>query len=248
VEVFEFGSPWIGRVRREAARVRLFCLPFPGAGAPEFLPWAALLPPDVELCAVQLPGRADRFDEEPRTELRSLVADIATAMAPYADLPYALFGHSGGALLAFELSRTLAVEPIRLFVSAEPAPELPRSGPALRDLDDAEFLRQFVARGGLAPEVAALPELVDLVLPTLRADVTWCETYEFRPGPPLACPITAFAGLGDPVTSAGEVDQWAAHTAAAFERHLVDGGHLFVRDSVESVVKHVVTALSAGTS
>ncbi|WP_212913963.1 thioesterase II family protein [Streptomyces sp. TS71-3] len=244
---FAFDTPSLGRVRRPGAGYRLFCMPFPGSAASAFLPWAELLPPDVELCAAQLPGREDRFDEPLVTDFTALLDELVGAVAPYTDLPFAVFGHSAGALLAFELVRALqerrGAVAQALFVSAEPPPDAPRDGERLHTLDDAGFLRRLVDRGGTPPEIAGNAELMELLLPVLRADFTWCERYEYRPGPPLARPLTAFAGRHDRVVGADRVRGWSARTTGPFELHVVDGDHFFVRDAKQDVVSRIVGTL-----
>ncbi|MDW6066038.1 alpha/beta fold hydrolase [Streptomyces sp. FXJ1.4098] len=245
---FAFDTPCLGRVRRPNAHHRLFCLPFPGAAASAFLPWADVLPLDVELWAVQLPGREDRFVEPPQTCFETLVDELADAIAPHtADTPFALFGHSGGALLAFELARALRERgqpaPTRLFLSAEPPPDVPRSATKLHTLDDAELVQRLRTRGGTPPEIAENEELMELLLPVLRADFTWYETYEYRPGPQLESPVTAFVGHDDPIVGAEAVSGWRSHTTGSFEARGVTGGHFFVQDAMEEIVSHVVRAL-----
>lgn len=241
---FEFETAPVGRVRRPGARYRLFCLPFPGAGASAFLPWADELPHDVELSAIQLAGREDRFVDEPATAVDAIVAELVDAIAPTLDMPYALFGHSGGALLAFELARALP-EPTHLFVSAEFPPDAPRPDATLYQLDDAAFADRLLARGGTAPEIAGNAELMELLLPILRADFTWYGTYRYEQGPPLDCPITVFASPDDPLVAPAEVTGWRAHTTGPSQVHDVSGGHFFVRDAAGPVVARIVDALRA---
>ncbi|MGO4426571.1 thioesterase II family protein, partial [Streptomyces sp. MCAF7] len=158
-----------------------------------------------------------------------------------------LFGHSGGALLAFELARALRERgqpaPTRLFLSAEPPPDVPRSATKLHTLDDAKLVQQLRARGGTPPEIAENEELMELLLPVVRADFTWYETYEYQPGPQLASPVTAFVGHDDPIVGAEAVSGWRSHTTGSFETRGVTGGHFFVQDAMEEIVSHVVRAL-----
>jgi medium-chain acyl-[acyl-carrier-protein] hydrolase len=248
VHAFEFPDPAIGVVRRTDADQQLFCLPFPGGAASGFLPWADLLPARVELVAAQLGGREDRFLDPAPTSVAAIVAELLDAMRTMSGRPFALFGHSGAALLAFELARALRARgepgPAQLFVSAEPAPDLPRSGPLLHTLDDAELIQRLRARGGTAPEVLANDELMELILPTLRADFGWYEKYDYRPGPPLDCPVTAFASEQDKIVGVDAVAGWAAHTTGAFQLRLVDGGHFFIQDAANTVVPMIADALA----
>lgn len=240
---FEFETPSVGRVRQSGARYRLLCLPFPGAGASAFLPWADELPPDVELSAIQLAGREDRFLDEPVTSVGAIVAELVDAIAPSLDTPYALFGHSGGALLAYELARALP-DPAHLFVSAEPPPDAPRPDATRYQLDDEAFADWVQASGGTAPEVAGNPELMELLLPTLRADFTWYGTYRHEQGPPLTCPITTFASPDDPLVLPAVMTGWQEHTTGSSQARLVAAtGHFYLRDAEASIVTHIVDSL-----
>ena len=250
VASFAFDVPALGRVRRPQARCRLFCLPFPGAAASGFLPWSDLLPQEVELCALQLPGREDRFLEPLTTSFSFVVEEFLGAMAPYTtDLPFGLFGHSGGALLAFELARQLGAaklpEPAVLFLSGESPADAPRQVGRSQLLPDTEFMAWLADRGGLAPEVAENAELMDLLLPVLRADFAWYEAYEYEPGPPLPFPVTAFAGRADPVVDVKTVAGWRTHTTERFELLPIDGAHFFIWDNRGQVVSHIAEALRA---
>ncbi|WP_326820146.1 alpha/beta fold hydrolase [Streptosporangium sp. NBC_01756] len=219
------------------AALRLFCLPYAGAGAGVFHPWPAALAPDVEVVGVQLPGRENRIVEPAEIDLTELAAALAEAVA--ADgRPYALYGHSLGARLAFEvirrLRRTGAPLPVRLYVGAARAPHLNASAmfDGLSRLSDDELVARVVAGGGVPGEVADEPELLELLLPTLRADFTWLDDYMYRPGAPLPVPITAFAGTLDRAVSTEQMTPWEQHTTAGFVLHHIDGGHFFLQDNL----------------
>lgn len=245
-----FDSPYSGRVPNSAAEVRLHCLPFPGAGASAYLPWADILPPWVELCAVQLPGREDRFLEEPLTRFPDVVEAVAAALAPGATRPYALFGHSGGALLAYDVARALAARglprPVHLFVSGESAPGHPSADAPAHALPDAAFLEAVRARGGLDEELLANEELVELVLPILRADFTWYETYRPAQGALLDCPVTAYAGRADDLIDLAGVRRWGELTTGPFKVHILDGDHFAAWRAPERIAGHLGAALAAG--
>jgi medium-chain acyl-[acyl-carrier-protein] hydrolase len=199
----------------------------------------------MELCAVQLPGRENRLRESPFTRMSDAVERVAEALEPHLDLPFALFGHSMGAILCFELARHLrnryGVEPIHLFVSARRAPQFPDPLPPLHRLPDARFIAEIDRRyNGLPREVLANMELMELLLPVLRADVQMIETYAYEPGLPLDCPITAFGGLGDIDLRVEDLDGWHAHTNSCFETKLFPGEHFFI----QSVPKEVLGTIS----
>jgi medium-chain acyl-[acyl-carrier-protein] hydrolase len=212
--------------------VRLICLPFAGGSANHYWDWPTYLSPDVEVVAVQLPGRADRLAEAALDSVDPLADQLLDGLSPYLDLPLAIFGHSMGALIGFELVRRLRAtgrEPVHFFASGCPAPHLARDRSTDRHLlPDREFLSAVVAMDGVPREVLEEPELVELVLPALRSDFTLVETYGFRPQPPLSCPVSAFGGDHDAEVSRGEVEAWSCHALDRFRFRMLPGGHFFV--------------------
>lgn len=214
------------------ARVRLFCFPYAGGDAQIYRNWPRQLP-SAEVCAARLPGRGARIQEAAFRDLRSMVEAIAS-VAPYLDRPFAFFGHSMGALVAFELARLLHGRglpgPAHLFVSGRRAPQLPADWPITYDLPDAEFVEYLRSLNGTPAEVLDHPELLELMLPLLRADFCVAETYDYRPGPALDCPITAFGGAGDAEVSRAEVEAWAAQTSASFLARIMPGDHFFLNN------------------
>lgn len=224
---------WITRPRpRPGAPLRLFCLPHAGGGASSFRPWADVLPAEVEVCPVQLPGREARMGEPAIDRMEPLVEALSEALRPFDDEPFALFGHSNGALIAFELARRLRREgrhgPVHLFASGRRAPHVPNPRRTVAHLPDDEFLAEMRELGGTPEEVLAHPELMRILLPLLRADVRLNETYAFAADAPLACPITAYGGLGDPKAPREDVEAWREHTAADFTLRFFPGDHFFV--------------------
>ena len=226
---------WIVRPRPSPrARLRLFCLPHAGAGASVFRGWADALPPEVEVCPVQLPGRENRVAEPAFDRLPPLVEALADAVEPLLSLPFALFGHSNGALIGFELARTLRARgrpgPVHLFASGRRAPDLPADRPSIHHLPEPEFLADLQELGGIPPQVLEHPELLAVLLPTLRADVAIHETYEFPEQAPLACPLTAYGGLSDLKVSREQLQGWGRHTAGPFVMRLFPGGHFYLQE------------------
>jgi len=215
------------------ARLRLFCLPFAGGGASMFRTWGKALPPTIEVCPVQLPGREERLADPPYTNLRALAESLAVQLQPYVQKPFALFGHSVGALLAFELTTSLrrqsAPMPRVLFLSAHRAPHLPLHRKPLYQLPDAEFLQEVRAIGGTPAAVFATQALLDLVLPALRADFTALDTYRFVPEAPLACPLVLYAGRKDTEAPPQDVATWKEYTTRPTILQLFPGDHFFLR-------------------
>jgi medium-chain acyl-[acyl-carrier-protein] hydrolase len=224
---------WISfRKPAPETRLRLFCFPYAGAGALIFRTWSDGLPADVEVCPVQLPGRGTRSSERPFTHLSTLVEALAEALAPLLDKPFAFFGHSLGALVSFELARRVrsryGVNPSRLFVSAGRAPQIPRRGPAIHTLPEKEFLAELRRLNGTPSELLEHRELMELMLPLLRADFALFETYVYASEPPLGCPISAFGGLQDRRVQDSDLEAWRTQTSKEFSLQMFPGDHFFL--------------------
>ncbi|PWR04913.1 lantibiotic dehydratase [Micromonospora acroterricola] len=232
---------------RDPAPVQLFCLPYAGAGASAFRHFPARFGPDVEVLPVQLPGRENRISEDPRFR----VADVATAIAERAEGPYALYGHSMGGRLGFEVVRELRRAglplPLRLYVGGARAPHV--SAPSVFDglsmVDDDELLRRLRSGGGLPAGVLEHPELVELLLPLLRADFERVDGYRYRPEEPLPVPIVVFSGRDDRAVSREQSAAWREHTAAGFTLHELDGGHFFLHDALPELAAAIRADLAA---
>lgn len=227
-------NTWITRPRPNPnARLRLFCFPSAGAGASMFRSWPSFLPADIEVCPVQLPGRETRLREPAIAELDPLLEALVGMLLPELDGPFALFGHSMGALIGFELARALRREhgpqPAQLLVSGFRAPHLPDRNPAIHELPEGLFVAALERYGGMASEILSNHDLMQLLIPVLRADMQLCETYRYRAETPLACPITAFCGLGDTLAGSREVEAWCQQTARGFTLHVLPGGHFFIQ-------------------
>ncbi|MEV7389551.1 alpha/beta fold hydrolase [Streptomyces sp. NPDC091215] len=213
----------------DADAVRLFCLPHAGAGASAYRDWPELLAPDIEAIPVQFPGRENRFREPALHSASELVAELLEPFASRAGHNFTLFGHSMGALLAYELAHEMSAlgkPPGHLFVSGLGAPHLPREGPVLHRLPDDELIAVVDQLEGTSPEVLAQPELVQLLLPLFRADLRVWETYVPHRGP-LRVPITAMGGRQDPGVALDRLAAWGSLTSAGFRLQAFDGGHFY---------------------
>jgi medium-chain acyl-[acyl-carrier-protein] hydrolase len=240
---------WIHRpAPSPTARLRLYCAPYAGGGAGVFRTWPADLDQRVEVRAILYPGRERRFPEPALSSVEELADQLVPAMLPALDPPFALFGHSLGAMVAFEVARRLLAggqPPVHLLVSGAHAPHLTRRARQYHQLPDAEFLREITQLGGTPPELVDHAELLELLLPALRADFTAAETYEREPGQPLPCPITAFGGAADPLVDRPALEGWSAHTAAGFRLHELPGDHFFPTTARAELLQLVNQELTA---
>lgn len=227
-------NPWIPYCKPNShASLRLFCFPYAGAGASIFCPWAAELAPDIEVIPVQLPGRENRLSEPPFTDISSLMEALSHHLRPYCDRPFAFFGHSVGALVAFEFARYLRrhnyPQPIHLFVSGREAPHLvPLSSP-IHQLPDPEFIAELCRYNGMPDTLLQNPELMELFLPILRADLAINEIYDYYSEIPFDYPISAFGGLDDGEATQENIEGWSQQTHQEFTLMMVPGDHFFIK-------------------
>lgn len=228
---------WREPVGSEAA-VILFCLPYAGAGAGMYRGWPAALGPRIGVQPVQLPGRETRISEDPSPD----PAAIAKAVACRADRPFAIFGHSLGARLGFEVARELrrtgGPMPLCLFVSGARPPDLPLEA-RYNELPDNEFLAAVAGLEGMPPEVAEMPELRELILPILRADFAFLENYTLTDEAPLPIPIAGFAGTADPIASPELMSGWSRHTSAGHSQIVLPGGHFFLDAALPAIAARI---------
>lgn len=227
--------------------MRVFCLPHAGGSAAIFARWPARLPEAIDLWAVELPGRGRRLLEAPLNRLPTLVGALADAITPHVEKPFALFGHSMGALVAFELARELRRRalpaPCRLIVAAFPAPHLLRESRRRQELPDDELLGELKRLGGTPEEALRDPELMALYLPVIRADLALCESYRHSWEPPLACAVTALGGTLDELVGEEMLAAWRLHTSDDFRCHQLPGeGHFFVETASSSLIEWVADA------
>ena len=241
---------WVLPPRSEPpAALRLFCLPYAGGGASVFRDWPKLLPSQIAVYPVQLPGREAHVREKPFSQAGPLAQALAEHLQPYLDVPFALFGHSMGAVVAFELARQLRrhyrLTPTYLIVAGRRAPQLPNRETPIYQLPDAAFLEEVQRRYNAIPDVVrANPELLALFLPGLRGDFTLLDTYACTPEEPLACPVAALGGEKDPDVTADDLQAWRTQTSGPFTWNMLPGGHFFVNTARDQVVRVVTEALT----
>jgi medium-chain acyl-[acyl-carrier-protein] hydrolase len=226
-------SPGVARLMMTRA-VRLLCVPYAGGRASVFWDWRDALPSSVDVRGIELPGHGRRRQEPLRLDVAAMVDDIVSHGRPLFDRPIALFGHSMGATIAFELARRLGaagVPPVRLYVSGRRAPHLPDPQPPTFDRPDPEVLAHLRRLNGTPPFVFESPDLLRLMLPILRADFQVSQTYAYRAGYQLACPVVAFGGVDDPEVRPSVLEPWCEHTSGPFRLHTLPGDHFFLHTS-----------------
>lgn len=243
---------WLKRlVAAPRPAARLLCFPSAGAGGGGYRPWGEWLPEGLELWTVNLPGRELRFMEAAAESLHVLVEGIVAALdggeEPWFDLPYLFFGHSFGALLAFELTRNLRARgmqaPALLAVSGFRAPDLPPPRPAMHTLDNDALREQLRRIGGTPLEVLDEAEMFVNFEPVIRADLKCCESYRYRREAPLACPILALGGERDPLVAGEEIAAWSRQAAGRFDCRLLPGGHFYLSERGKRFVREMEGAL-----
>jgi medium-chain acyl-[acyl-carrier-protein] hydrolase len=223
--------------------MRLFCFAHAGGSAAAFHSWAGALP-EVDVCALEYPGRWMRLREQPIANVGLLVTAIASDLGDLLRDRHAFAGHSYGALVAFELARELRRRGVatteRLIVTSARAPHLPPRPNPIHALPDAQLLSQVTQRyGGLPQSFVDDAEMVQLLVPILRADLTAFETYAFSDEPPLRCPITAIRGRSDLMVDDQSLNAWEQHTADRFSAHVLAGDHFFTNTSAAETFRIV---------
>lgn len=246
---------WMPALERAAADgVRLFCLPYAGGGASIYRQWSRWLSPRVSVVALRLPGREMRILDTPIDSLDRMLDALIAVLRPHVHQPYAVFGHSMGALIAHELAQRLRSEdiplPVLLGVSGRQAPHIPNPAgwESVRGVSDARFTEILTRINAGTETVLANPALYELFMPTLRADFNLCEDYQARAPRPLPVPIVAFGGTHDPSVSLQAVGEWSRHTTAGFGLHAIEGDHFFINSHASQVCEALEQRLFASTA
>ncbi len=238
---------WLCALGPARGRVRLVCFPYAGGSPSVFHGWRQTLPEEVSLYGVHLPGRSRRIVEKPVETVEEMVDATVQALNPHLSAPLVFFGHSMGAVLAFEVARMLrrraGIEPAHLILAGYVAPQLPRTNVVRRDLSDSALKDKLRELGGTPPEILDDPRMMDMLLPSLRADFNAIGAYQFRPEPPLSCPITTIAGDADTHCSPAEIEQWRVQTRGEFTTHVLHGGHFFIQSAaapLQEIIAEIV--------
>ncbi|MEV7523956.1 alpha/beta fold hydrolase [Streptomyces sp. NPDC091371] len=236
-------SAWLRRFHpAEEAAVRLFCFPHAGGSASYYFPVSRALSPAADVVAVQYPGRQDRRGEPCVDDVRRLADLVVAELRPWCDRPVALFGHSLGATLGFEVALRLeaaGITPVALFASGRRAPSRHRENEQVHLASDERLLATIQKMSGTDPAVMADEELLRSVLPAIRGDYKAAETYRYRPGPALACPVVVLNGDSDPEVTAEEAEGWTEHTGGPCSFRTFPGGHFYLNEHVAEVIELV---------
>lgn len=233
--------------RNASAALRLIVFPYAGGTPTVYRHWHTYLPSEVELAAVQLPGRGLPLNEPLLDEWRVVISDVSTALATVLDRPFIFFGHSLGALVAFEVARWLrrhaGIQPVKLLMSGRRAPQLP-DDLAVSDASNEALIAHLRELDGTPAEVLDDPELFAVVAPGLRADFRLVERYRYTSEPPFACPIVAFGGREDDETAEGRLDAWRIHSCAPFASFVLPGGHFFLHSRERELLRLIRSELT----
>ena len=231
------------------ARFRLFCFPYAGGSSAIYRPWSRQIHPDIEVVPAVLPGREFRLRDPAFTRLEPLVETLTREIFPHLDRPFALFGHSMGAMISFELARRLrsehGVEPDHLFVSGRRSPHLPEKDPEIHNLPEAEFIAEVERLNGTPKEVLEHAELMELLIPLLRADFSVCHTYDYVPGAPLTCSLTALGGTKDETANQAKLEGWCAQTTGRCRIRMLEGDHFFINQQHGALLPIIAETLLA---
>jgi len=246
----QYRNPWIVPARSVARpSLRLVCAPYAGGGAAVYRGWADKLPPAIEVCALQLPGREQRYRDPLLTDMPAIVAEASRAVAPlFSDCPVVFFGHSMGAIIVYEIARILqarsGVRPLALVVSGRIAPHLRPHRPPAYDLPEPAFVDHLRKLNGTPSAILADQELLQIVLPIVRADFKAIETYRSLPGPLLDCPVLALGGDADPEVGEQALMEWRTVTSGLFESRIFDGDHFFLATQEAAVLGQILRSIS----
>ena len=242
-------NSWIVKPKpNSAAHLILVCLPFAGGGSNSFRNWVQFLPKQIELLAIEIPGRGQRLREPLRTRMDELVPDIASSLSKELDRPFALFGHSMGTLLGIELSHHLReeyqLEASHLFFSGRGAPQLPSKEKQIHQLPEDEFVKQIRNYNGTPKDVLNHQELMELMIPILRADFEVCETYSYSERPKLSCPLSVYGGLQDSAAPRESMQAWAKLTEGPFNLRMFPGDHFFILNNTHTLLSSLLKDLN----
>lgn len=219
-------------------KMRILFFPYACGGASIYRTWSQFFPSEIEVIPVQLPGRENRISEKPYSSLTELTDHLFESFKPLYDKPIALFGHSMGSLISYELSKRMqqsGIIPVHLFVSAHGAPDKSRHDTNDHLLSNDELINKLRKLSFTPEPVLQNKDLMQLLLPMIRADFALIETYQFKDGPLLECPLTIFGGTNDKEVSLSELDDWKYHTNDDFSKEIISGDHFFIHENASYI-------------
>lgn len=237
-------NTWILPLRSKGEKVRLICFPYAGGGPCIFQKWSAWLAAHVGLYSVNLPGRGTRLQEAPVSRLQPIVNALLNDLHRLRDMPFVFFGHSMGALLAFETARALRLHgiggPCLLVASGCRPPRMAEQREKTHHLSDEAFLQKLSELGGTPNEVLQSSELMALLMPALRADFSVIDSYQYEPSFPLDYPITVVSGAQDDLAHGSMMADWRTQTSSVLSLHELQGGHFFIH-TAEAELQRIIT-------
>jgi surfactin synthase thioesterase subunit len=232
---------------RPDARVRLICFTFAGSSAQIFYGWNDHVPEWLAVSGFEMPGHGSRLAEAPIDAHGAAAVEIADALEPYLDRPYALFGHCLGAALAYEATRVLSErgkpQPVRLFSSGARGPHLGIPIADVESMEDDEFIEHMHKAYSAPIEFLRHPEMRPLFLPMVRADARMTQNYRYTPGPKVSYPVTAVAGETDPDVHGDHLTAWREHTSAGVTTRIYPGNHFFFLESAPRLLADLAAEL-----
>jgi surfactin synthase thioesterase subunit len=238
---------WLLHQPAPSHKLRLFCFAYAGGNAVLFRPWQAALGPQIEVCAIQLPGRGARMIEPTYRNMQELVPVVAKVIASQNNMPFAFFGHSLGAILSFEVARYCQMHhlplPVHLIASGTSAPQNRTPPKNLHLMPDVDLIKELGKFNGTPPEVLAHRELMEFVLPIIRADFALVETWRYQAMPLLSMPLTVFSGREDDRVNEDQVNDWQKEAGGAFDVQWFEGGHFFINTGAQAVQAAVLERL-----
>jgi surfactin synthase thioesterase subunit len=241
---------WVVRFGRQSGtppRLRLICFPYAGCGPTVFHSWSSYFPPEVELWGIKIPGKEKRIHETPFNRLIPLAEAVSSVLQPYLDQPYAFFGHSVGALTSYEVAHHLrksdGLQPVCLLLSGHRAPHRPPLNPPFHHVEETAFLERLRQFGGTPEEFFQSEELVQFLLPSLRADFAMWETYTYKRYKPLECPLSIFGSYGDTEATVADFEAWRMHTTGQFSLQMFGGGHFYFQKYLPAFLQTISETL-----
>lgn len=224
-------------------KFRLFCFPYAGGSARAFGTWSKLLPDWIQVMALTMPGRDSRINEPLITDMSDLLDVLELAIQPYLDIPYAFFGHSMGGLMSYELAMRLrhrnCLRPSRLFLAGRSAPGTKNEERILHILPEQEFIKELRELNGIPTELLEHRQLLELVIPIIRADFQAIETWKDTSQGRADCPVTAFGGIDDKHVTPEKLYLWKSHTTASFDMQMFPGDHFFIRSAEVDLIARI---------